>query len=61
MFDLNGVVVANTISLKCFWLARESDFNTKATKLIADTDWVIMGSSEESESTSLSHTFSSRE
>ncbi|KAG5586400.1 hypothetical protein H5410_046834 [Solanum commersonii] len=35
VFELNGIVVANTISSSCSWLARESGFKTKTTKLIA--------------------------
>ncbi len=35
MVELNEIVVANTISPLCFWLARERGRKTKTTKLIA--------------------------
>ncbi|KAG5615904.1 hypothetical protein H5410_015728 [Solanum commersonii] len=37
------IVVANTISSSCFWLARERGFKTKTTKLMACSYWVVVG------------------
>ncbi|KAG5571282.1 hypothetical protein H5410_061048, partial [Solanum commersonii] len=47
LFELNGIVVANTISSLCFWLVRERGFKTKITKSIACGYWVVMGSNFE--------------
>ncbi|KAG5606011.1 hypothetical protein H5410_027503, partial [Solanum commersonii] len=47
MFELNGIVVVNTISSYCFWLARERDFKSKTTKSIAGGYWVVIGLARE--------------
>ncbi|KAG5615533.1 hypothetical protein H5410_015357, partial [Solanum commersonii] len=46
--ELNEIVVANTISALCFWLARERGRKTKTTKLIACGSGLTRGSARES-------------
>ena len=50
MYELNGIIVANTISSSCLWLTSEKGINTTTTESLACGYWVDMGSARETKS-----------